>query len=544
MRYSQDGAKSGLRRPTLIHTTVLLAIICCPALSFGQRAADNTTDYDFQSLVGQWKVVSARRGGRAVESLMNFHYFIDPGLMRWADPSKRSEETKLPLLMGRRIEHHEGDTFEASTIFPPNSTSGMELRRDGDQLILVTDPVDEDRRLVVRMKKISDQPPRPPKDKMVDLAIQALKDGRYNAAYQFSQLQLINFPDDDRGAALLGASSMRTVQADGPDPDRVQRAREQAAWAVERQPDNNDLRKEFAQFLYFIRDFGPASTQFEELRQRGVLSVEQLVTYAQCEVLLSHVEKSKQLLEEATGYDTKTNTLTENVPEQPNPGYLTLAILMMKLGNPTQGDQIMETLVEQFPESSMACLHHGRYQLLKNEKQKALKSFKKALALAPEDRDALLVNIEVGLSEEGDETDNLLARAIQLFGREPVVLTLACARASVQKDFEQTLALANEGLAKTPKSMPLHGLRTQAQINLKNWDDAAAAIAEMPDLGFHGVSVEIMRARLLIAQEKLDDADTIITRLGQIEPPPGALPQLMAVRELLADAKRKVGNSE
>ncbi len=164
----------------------------------------------------------------------------------------------------------------------------------------------------------------------------------------------------------------------------------------------------------------------------------------------------------------------------------------------------------------------------------------KAFEVAPEDRDALLVNIELGLSDETEQNDELIAKGFELLGRDPTLITLACARATLRKRYDEALQLAKEGLEITPTSMPLFALKTQTEISLKDFAASAASIAAMADHGFHAVTIDLMRARMLIAQEKLDDADTILNRLSHIQLPQGTQPQLIAIRELLAEAKRNV----
>lgn len=521
---------------------IALVAVCWGAAGLvAQQTDTGSPGPDLQAIVGSWKVTSAVRDGVPFDRLLGVRYFIEPGLMRWADPKTRSEHTKLPVLMGRRIKHRSGDLYDATTIYPPEASSEMELKMDGNQLVITTDRKAGSSGLELRLDRVSREVPKPPLEKMVTLGKEANTKGRYDAGYQFAQLQLINFPEDAEGIALLAISSMRIAASKSGtvDTDKLDRAREQASWAVQQVPGNDTLRNEFAHFLYFSREFGLASEQFSQLLEKGQLSADDLVTYAQCEVLLSRLDNAKKLLSVATGFDTTQNKMGGQVPDKPNSGFLTLAILLMRLGNASDGQLVMDAFVSQFPTLSTPYLHRGRYRLLNGDRDGALEDFRKALEVSPDDRDAMLVNIEAGLNVEGDENDKLIARAFELFGRDPMVLTLACARASLMKRYDESLTLAVEGLQQQPNSLAMLALKTQAEIQIKDFAAAEASIASMAEHGFHAVAVDLMRARLLIAQDKLDDADAILNRLSQIELPQGTQPQLANVLEMLAEARRQ-----
>ncbi len=380
MHFTQVGSRNLPARRRVLVGVALFTTCCWPSWLPGQSPDAEKSPIELQALTGTWIVTSAERDGQPFEPLIGVRYFIEPGLMRWADPKTRSEFTKLPVLMGRRIQHRSGNIFEATTIYPPASTSEVELWLEGNQLVITTDRTSESNGLALRLKLSSRKIPKPPLEKMVTLARQALSESRYDAAYQFAQLQLINFPEDADGMALLATASMRlSTQPQGAEPNRLERAREQATWAVEKLPDDHRLAREFAGFLYYSREFGPASEQFAKLDELGLLTPDDLVTYAQCEVLLSRVDHGKELLSTATGYDLASNTLGDNVPDKPNAGYLTLAIMLMKLGNPVDGERVLDAFVQQFPDSPVPYLHRGRFRLLNSNRDAAKDDFVKGV---------------------------------------------------------------------------------------------------------------------------------------------------------------------
>jgi tetratricopeptide (TPR) repeat protein len=491
------------------------------------------------AMEGTWLLESAVRDGENIAGMQGMRYYFEPGLMRWASPNIKSDVTKMSIMMARYLKHVEGTRFRTEAIYPPAEDAEVEITVDGDAMVLITQAGVGKPILTITLRRLNKRAPKPPTDKMIGLAQRALAVGELDAAYQFAQLQLMNFPDDKDAALLMAKARLDSALQleSGFHAAELRRVQAQAYWALDKYPDEHALRHKLGAFLSRFMLFPEASQQYEILEQAGQFENDSMLRHVTAEKRLGRQENVKKLLQEMVGYDLQAGAFTgrERIGEA-NSGYLILADLLAKEGKQDEATKVIDKLVERFPDLPKSQLDRGRFYLAQQDLEKAVENFSKAMKVDPLDREAMLVNIEIHMRDPGEEVEDLIDKAFATHGRQPLLLYLAATRAGLKRDFTKSLTLVDEGLASIPQDQSLLALKVQLFIQKGDFASAESLIQELPSLGTPPLHAKLMHARLLIATKKFSAATRVLAEIDVSKTSPTFAAQVEVVQKELAAA--------
>ena len=79
----------------------------------------------------------------------------------------------------------------------------------------------------------------------------------------------------------------------------LRRVQAQAYWALDKYPDEHELRQKLGAFLFRFMLFEDASKQFEILEQAGQFAADAMLKHVQAELRMGNLEVAKNLVQES-----------------------------------------------------------------------------------------------------------------------------------------------------------------------------------------------------------------------------------------------------
>ena len=493
---------------------------------------------NWEAITGTWLLETASRDGKNVDGMQGTRYFLEPGLMRWANPELKSETTGMAIMMGRRLNHVDGNKYRSEAIYPIAEPGDVQIDVDGESMKMIVTAGVGQPQLVLTLLRKHGRSPKPPRDRMLGLAKGALKEGKLAAANQFAQLQLINYPDDRDGAIILVdtqlAGAMLNTKA--LDSSSMKRTRAQATWVLEKFPDAYVIRRKFGALLNRVGLYVDASAQFEALEEAGQFDEESMRLHAQSLAQMGRREQGRRKLEEMIGYDSEAKSFTgQEKIKAPNSAFLLLASALAAEGKQEEAVKVIDHFVETYPDLPRAHLDRGRFYA-RQDLEKASLNLDKALELGPEDLQAMLVNIEFRLRNPSPEIDELIERTFAIHGRQPVLIYLAATRAGMKREFDQALAMCDEGLAMSPNERSLLLLKVQLLVEKQDRAAAQALIRELPKRGIGVPMAQLLQAEMLMAFQEYSQATNVLSRINTARMPTIFVNRVQQAKEKLAAA--------
>ena len=502
-------------------------------------------EFDWDPIVGTWRVTTAKRDGKLVENMLDVEYYIEPRLMRWVATKRIYELTGMPLTQGRILNPTTDNEVSASAIFPSVAPSTIQFDVEDTQMKMTITGADQSSQTVIELNKISDALPRPKRGEMISLAQQSYTNEQWDRAAAFAQLQMIHYPGDGNAELLLvrarlkRALSLSGLQAK---PDDLRRTSYEATWAISKHPDQMDVRSLYASVLMKYLQLEDAMVQWKVLDEKDALDAEARIEMARCHIGLRQNEAAKNILADIVDFDTNRNEFRASASYNYPAAISTLAAILANEGKSEKAEEMMRRLIEREPTAD-SYLVRARYFVFMKQPEKARDDIQTALELEPEQLNAMLAGIEANLGSDDPSVDALIARALELHGAPIRILTYAATRAARRNEHQSALEYAQRGLEKQPTDLTLNLMVPELHARLGNSSAATSALKQMIESGVPMPMVRLAQARVYLAQSRLAEATQIVRALAKTQMPPQLRAQLQALASQIQRATEPTADS-
>jgi tetratricopeptide (TPR) repeat protein len=174
-------------------------------------------------------------------------------------------------------------------------------------------------------------------------------------------------------------------------------------------------------------------------------------------------------------YGGARRALERAVKLQPNQfdAALTLAELNLALGNGQRGLELLEQAARLRPREFRVWLTMARVLNDRGDRSRAISAYEKAVGLNPAHREALIGLIAAQVrGARPDQAEPWIARALQRYPDDPVVLGLAARAAYHANRLDEAISLADRALARDPRSAHAMLARAQSLVARSQWENA------------------------------------------------------------------------
>ena len=317
--------------------------------------------------------------------------------------------------------------------------------------------------------------------------------------------------------------------AEGPDATWRERRRalESLEVALCRDPNNDEIRRKLLDYSLMFRLFGDAKEHAEKL----VLSAPKGGDPAKEAKLLTLLAASQANLDKERDAVESLRKAVETDPHAIEACIYLAQLLREKLDDAESADKVAERMIADNSENAVAYLQHARYvqssRAAVSEDEAARLALvrkndvKKALELAPDDADAILMRAQVYIEDkEPAAAHELLTKGVAKHPKDQrLITTLASLQWGQGKQAEAADEI-KKGLEADPKNP---NLRMYSIELLLDKGDLTAVRKQIDELELiEGVSrelVDYLRARTLFAEKKWAEASRELTRIRPSMPP-------------------------
>ncbi len=192
-----------------------------------------------------------------------------------------------------------------------------------------------------------------------------------------------------------------------------------------------------------------------------------------------------------------------------------LAELNFGLGNGRRGIEVLQMAARLRPQEFRVWLTMGKVLNDLGDFPKAIQAFERALGLNANDRDALIGLIGCLMAtDQPDQAEPWVARALQEYPDDPAVLGFAARGAFEANRLDEAIALADRALPRDPKNLDALLTRARVHILKAHWEkalpDAERARAAYPnDLGSLQLLQKIQTKMGLTEQAAVTQAERV-----------------------------------
>jgi len=364
-----------------------------------------------------------------------------------------------------------------------------------------------------------------------DLARQQLDEGKVAQAMELLAQYVSLRPDDHE--AFADYAVLLLARATSPDASRndVARAFNALETAVRRNPDNDELRRQLAEFQLRVGRFSDSREHLDVLEKRSAarsaeepanpqFGIQVRLLKANAHLGSNEFEEAAGLVAELVGYDLANRQFLDGFDDAgvPTDAYVLLAaILLDRMSAPADAQVVFETLVARRPEDVRARLALGTWQRDRGRLAEAAESIAKASSLAPDDLDCVFAEFELALTtRDWERAEASAERAVELFPGEERAYRGLASVAMQLGDLRRAERVLLDGVERLPGRPSLLLMLTDALLQQNKLTEASQAIARIRELyGSTSPAVGLLESRLLVAERRWTEAKT---KLEQIRP--------------------------
>ncbi|MFM1903327.1 MAG: hypothetical protein RLZZ440_1227, partial [Planctomycetota bacterium] len=364
----------------------------------------------------------------------------------------------------------------------------------------------------------------------LELAKQKLEEGKAGEALELFGQYVGLRPKDDEAFAEYAKLLMGRAQS--PDATRNDFGRAYAAMetAVRRNPDNDPLRQQLAEFQIGVGRAVDAREHLDVLRERQAkLSPEEAAEQAddikRIELLLaaSYVgggdsDEAAAIVARLVGYDLDTREFDPafDGSSAEADAYVMLAgILESKFEDKEAAKQVLDKLIETHSDETRAWLAMTTWYRSQKELDKAAEAVAKALAIDPDDVNALFADFELALAQRDvDRAEAIASRALELYPDDERSYRGYAAVSLQQGDLAQAEQTLVDGVGRLPRQRSLLLMLTDVLLQENKLTEAAQALARIREqYDANSPPVQILEARLLVAEQRWNEAKQLLEQV-------------------------------
>jgi len=366
----------------------------------------------------------------------------------------------------------------------------------------------------------------------LELARQNLSEGKTAQAMELLAQYVALRPQDSEAFTeysklLLG----RATSADATRND-VARAFNALETAVRRNPTDDDLRRQLAEFQLRIGRGSDAREHLEVLEKRqaagsaagtedgGATLDEIRLLKANAYLGSNDFQEAARIAADLIGYDLETRGFRDDVDtaEALRDAYILLAaILQEHLAAADDAQAVLQQLVARRKEDPRAWLALATWHRERRELEEAAQAVAQANALAPDDADCVFADFELALAlRDWQRARTAAERALELFPAEERAYRGLAAVALQTGDLARAEQVLLDGVERIPGRASLLLMLTDTLLQENKLIEASQAITRVKELyGATSAAVGLLEARLLVAERRWNDAKL---KLEQIRP--------------------------
>jgi len=313
--------------------------------------------------------------------------------------------------------------------------------------------------------------------------------------------------------------------------------------AVRKNPDNQKLRKQLAEWMLRYRRFGDAITELTILGDQMAAAPPtegdaDSVDPESIELLKSRAlagngeyQKSAATAAAIIGFDLATQSFGPKPERQASAAVVRDASIVLatilddKLKDSASAATVLEHLVVTNADDAQAWLALARWHQSRGQLANSAADIRKASELAPDDPDVLFADLELSIAEQRyTAAEQLAAKARELFPTDERGFRGVAAVALRQQNTEKAVATLRAGLVDTPGQPSLLLMLADVLLQANRLEEAEETINTFVSLqGSMSPAVGLLEARLLIAQkrwlqakQKLDSVRPLVAESEQL----------------------------
>ncbi len=347
-----------------------------------------------------------------------------------------------------------------------------------------------------------------------------VKEGKREEALR-KYLSYLHDNDDDAETHRIAARLAFEIYQDNITKSTFQAAYEALNGALRKNPDSPEVHEKYADLMVSIGRFDDAREHFEWLTNpaRGPHDPKFDVMLIVCYKRRAFNQKAVDLAAEMIGLDMQSHTFDDKKAKSPKvvEPYVILASMLRELPemrNEKLADQIMNQLVKANDESFKAHLERARYLLMYRSPQAAAKDVERAVTLAPDDADVILIAAaSATAAKKYDEAEKLLLRGLKLFPKNVGMYRQWSILKIDQGQIAEARKQVEAGLKQQPKEANLLWILTELKVQQKDHAGVRETLKLLAELDYNKGLRDLMEARILFLEGKWLAASQMFEKL-------------------------------
>ena len=385
---------------------------------------------------------------------------------------------------------------------------------------------------------------------LAELAQLRLSEGKNSEALNLFRRYLGFRPDDH--AVYAEYAQLVLIRARSPEAtsNDVARAFSTLETAVRRNPADDGLRQQLAQFQLQIGRFSDSRQHLVLLRKKALepllpadasnqstdtppktaaktaadkapLNVSAIdVMLIQSYIGTGDLEQAATIASDLIGFDMKTKTFDpekKSVPNTTDAYILLAAILEDKFKDAASATLVLQQLVTANADDALAWLALARRNGQRNDLKLAATQAAKAMQLAPDNPDALALSFEIAsLDKNLILAETLAENGLELFPLDDRSYRNAATIALRKQQLSAAIEVLEKGLEKLPGKVSLLLLLADVQLQQRQLSAVEQTIAKLSDvIGPSSPAVGLLQARVFILEQQWLPAKL---KLDQVRP--------------------------
>ncbi|MEX0865816.1 MAG: tetratricopeptide repeat protein [Pirellulales bacterium] len=360
----------------------------------------------------------------------------------------------------------------------------------------------------------------------------AVKEGKTQRAIQLYMTYDKQSGEGDtagiRNAAQLALEQAKTPSATTRELVQAYHFMEEA---LRKEPENNELRREFVELLMsdarFGKDrMGTALVELQKLRDDGGDDPDLLFMLARANESLGHEPEAVEALSRLTGFDEPAGKFGGVAPLAADnlEAYVLLAQIMhQRRAKPLLADMIVDRMVSTNNNNGMAYVLRGRYKRAFNERggraereqrlEDANADIKMAYQKSPAEAEVILEAAQLALREQdNDRAVEMLQGGMTIHPDDPRFIQQLALATRMAGRGDEAIAFAQQGLEEQPENQSLLILLYELQLDLQKLAGAQQSVDKMKELEFPNEIVAVNQARLDLRTGKTRQAAQALER--------------------------------
>ncbi len=380
----------------------------------------------------------------------------------------------------------------------------------------------------------------------------AIAAGDKNEAGQLLSRYVGMRPNDAKAYSMFAELLLEAAEAPGAGRSEFSRAYSALETAVRNDPDNDYLRQRLAQFQIFIDRPGDAREHLLVLRDKAATRTaeppsegddnnqKRLLTPGEIDVLLARAllgtgrfDEAAEVLAQRLGYDRSARAFPVPADEATagdTDAYILLAAIMNdELRATTEAEAVLARLVQVNATDPRAWLAMRGWHAQRGDMEAAAADVRKAIEVAPDDREALLAEFELKLNMQLlADAQKAVTRAAELYPTEERVVRAEAMLALRQGDRELAVDVLRKGLQRMPGQIALLLMLADTQLQLGDVPETEKTVELLINVaGGSNPAVALLRARVDMALQRWLEAQQLLEEVR-----PQANPTSDTVRQI------------